>query len=441
MPYVLFSPIGMTDPVRDLYDGPMLHIVRHYRPHAIWLYLSEKVEQYENEHQWYTSFIDRLAPEAQVRLIRSGIRDVSDYKPFLPAFERELDAMSAAFPEDTVLLNLSSGSQQMGAALCVIASSTPHKVKPIQVKTYRKDANAATTTLAPPQDYDLLWQTLIDNEPDAPSRCVPVDLDNYVRRRLLNNLVTQVQAQAYDAARYTAELNRAYLPQPLVDLLTAASLRKDFLLPEAKAAFARAGHRGMLPLGTGKKGELLEFYLGLRSDLQRKDYTRFFGRLSPFAEELALMVILQHGGIDIRKDYMKRDKKAYWLEKGFPAQHPQLYRHLGGPELRDGYVSLTTLNNMISFPPWNVPGSIRDGFSLLVEWQQELRNMVAHDMKGLSQQVVAEKTGKTDTEIIAVLDRLLLDVTGMEGRVLNSYQRMDRAILKKLNAALDADNK
>ncbi len=29
---ILFSPIGTADPITALGDGPMLHIVRHYRP-------------------------------------------------------------------------------------------------------------------------------------------------------------------------------------------------------------------------------------------------------------------------------------------------------------------------------------------------------------------------------------------------------------------------
>ena len=30
--YVFFSTIGKSDPIRGNYDGPFLHILRHYKP-------------------------------------------------------------------------------------------------------------------------------------------------------------------------------------------------------------------------------------------------------------------------------------------------------------------------------------------------------------------------------------------------------------------------
>ena len=43
--YVLFSPIGTTDPIREYYDGPMLHIVRHYLPHKVYLYYTREMDR------------------------------------------------------------------------------------------------------------------------------------------------------------------------------------------------------------------------------------------------------------------------------------------------------------------------------------------------------------------------------------------------------------
>ena len=40
MPYVLFSPVGGTDPISNDRDGSMLHIARRYHPDHIMLFLS-----------------------------------------------------------------------------------------------------------------------------------------------------------------------------------------------------------------------------------------------------------------------------------------------------------------------------------------------------------------------------------------------------------------
>ena len=45
MKRILFSCVGSTDPVRGLRDGSMLHIMRHYRPDKVVLYLSAEIRE------------------------------------------------------------------------------------------------------------------------------------------------------------------------------------------------------------------------------------------------------------------------------------------------------------------------------------------------------------------------------------------------------------
>ena len=44
--------MGRTDPIRGEHDGPILHIVRHYRPEAVILILSEEIGKEEAEYQF-----------------------------------------------------------------------------------------------------------------------------------------------------------------------------------------------------------------------------------------------------------------------------------------------------------------------------------------------------------------------------------------------------
>ncbi len=36
---ILFSPVGMTDPIRYFKDGAMLNIIRNYAPDIVYLYM------------------------------------------------------------------------------------------------------------------------------------------------------------------------------------------------------------------------------------------------------------------------------------------------------------------------------------------------------------------------------------------------------------------
>ena len=44
MKQILFSCIGTSDPLRGEHDGPMLHILRQYRPESVWLFLTSEIQ-------------------------------------------------------------------------------------------------------------------------------------------------------------------------------------------------------------------------------------------------------------------------------------------------------------------------------------------------------------------------------------------------------------
>ncbi len=45
MKQILFSCVGTTDPVRGEHDGPILHILRHYRPESVLLFLTPEIRE------------------------------------------------------------------------------------------------------------------------------------------------------------------------------------------------------------------------------------------------------------------------------------------------------------------------------------------------------------------------------------------------------------
>ncbi len=52
-----FSPVGTSDPVREMRDGSMLHIMRHYRPEKVYIFLSKEMEDFEKaDHRLEKTF-------------------------------------------------------------------------------------------------------------------------------------------------------------------------------------------------------------------------------------------------------------------------------------------------------------------------------------------------------------------------------------------------
>ena len=84
---ILFSPIGGTDPITKEHDGSMLHIVRHYNPDKIYLFLSKEMSECEMQDHRYTKALELLG-EHQGRIYdyevidRPDFVDVQDYNVF-----------------------------------------------------------------------------------------------------------------------------------------------------------------------------------------------------------------------------------------------------------------------------------------------------------------------------------------------------------------------
>lgn len=44
---ILIACVGITDPIRSDYDGPILHITRYYHPKKIYMILSSEIAERE----------------------------------------------------------------------------------------------------------------------------------------------------------------------------------------------------------------------------------------------------------------------------------------------------------------------------------------------------------------------------------------------------------
>ena len=60
---VLFSTLGMTDPIKNDYDGPLLHIMRHYRPQRVYLFMTKRICELADKDDRYRVQVVRLCEE------------------------------------------------------------------------------------------------------------------------------------------------------------------------------------------------------------------------------------------------------------------------------------------------------------------------------------------------------------------------------------------
>lgn len=204
---VLFSPIGTADPLTQLGDGPMLHIVRHHRPERVVLFLSPQMSEYERQDHRYTKAIQLLVadwPEEdkpEVSLIESGTDEVYKFDIYISEFEKKLNEIAKKNNGDPILVNVSSGTPAMEEALVALGAFGRLNLTLLQVTTPRRGPNQ-TYDRENPHGYDLelLWACDPDNEDEASCRISEVKSPNFGDRLLLENIRSLIAGYDYTAA-------------------------------------------------------------------------------------------------------------------------------------------------------------------------------------------------------------------------------------------------
>lgn len=233
---VLFSPIGTADPLTQLGDGPMLHIVRHKRPSKVVLFLSPSMALYQKKDHRYTKSIELLSesmefPMPEIELIESDFDEVYRFDHYIEEFETALDRLDCG--EEPVLVNASSGTAGMSQALVALGSFGRLNLELLQVITPKKGINARHDR-EDPDEFDLeeLWGWNEETNGGAECRIVSVRTPNFSDRLLRENIIGLVKDFEYEAA-YRLACQCVSISREVLDLIRASAdrLNLDGQLP------------------------------------------------------------------------------------------------------------------------------------------------------------------------------------------------------------------
>lgn len=282
---ILVSVVGRTDPIRGQHDGPILHIVRHYRPEAAILLLSEEMEKSENEYHHNEEAIHMLDQECRVQTIPTGIRDAHSYDAFSVKLLAICKDVRKRYPDKTILLNITSGTPQMETALCMIAIADPVHYRAIQVVSPEKASNS-TPMFHPRNDLIEEWfETDVDNEEGSPCRCQVPELLNFKRPIVQFQIQCMTEHYDYSGALLLYEENRENFSQETGLLLEHAKKRLNLEHKEAEQAAGKLGLKGELyPVPRSDIGQLMDFYNSMRIKQMR-------GELNDFSMRLEIMIL------------------------------------------------------------------------------------------------------------------------------------------------------
>lgn len=447
--YVLFSPVGMTDPISDCRDGSMLHIARRFRPERVYIYLSQETAAFEEADGRYAGALSLLAEKLGfhvevTKISRPDLVDVHLFDEFYDEFEGIIKSIKDENPEAVILLNVSSGTPAMKSALHTIAAMTDDaECIPIQVSTPRKAHNERRYDV---KKYDLATEWELDEDNDTErftDRCSCSDHYNLllkIKKEIIRNHIDAYDyraalALAKDCWRGVSERAKAYLSA------ACARVQLDEQGVDAQLAETRAGSGVLIrfaPVRGERRRSIVEYLLWLEMKLRRAEYCDFIRGISPIFLDLLEEAADTACNIKINrfckntsgKRILARDKLNHDIQgqKALVA----LDDAFGGYcRYKDSDLSPAQLVPVIEALSQNE--ELKACVRALRGAEQNCRNMAAHEIVSVTGGWIKERCALTPDDILKMLNNLAEYAGLKQSEIKNgSYDKMNELIKESL---------
>ena len=291
--YVLFSPVGTHDPVGVVdndgkpSEGSMLHIIRHYKPEVVYLYITKELNYNDNR---YEKAIKKFNPACEVVEIISELYkdDVNNYDAFMSDFRKYITEIHDKYNNKgyEILLNIASGTPQMKSNLILEVITNNIKLIPVQVDTPTKKRNFEDTFL-----FDDLDKIDTDKE-NTNNRCKEPEILSFKRAKIQSQIESLIKSYEYSAAYnlFSKVENISELfDGNLLKYLEHANLRVNLKYNEANKIINLA-NKDLAYI----ENELLEYYYVMKLKYKKGELSDFILRISPFATDLLFYYLKQN---------------------------------------------------------------------------------------------------------------------------------------------------
>lgn len=440
---ILFSPIGATDPIRKMHDGPCLHIIRHYQPTRVVLFFTKEMGDKEKKNQYYTRPIRKIAPHIAIDYIFTNITAAHIYDEFMHSIPKEVYGLHEKYPRAEILMNISSGTPQMTTTMAIL-SMQELWCRPIQVMTPVHASNQNNKG-DDQTDVETMMETNIDDDEDAENRCEEPELralHYYEDRNRIESLINQYD---YGAALAIAKRN-TNIPKDVLQLLTHAYYRTILQSKKAKTALAKYKGITLCPF-SGKKEELVEYFLTIQMEQRTHKLSHVLTQVVPFLYELLREYIDSHVNIHW-EDLVEKVNKQRWIcKRSIIEEHaPKLLDFLdeyfdktANSKFRNSDLSALILMLICKYAHQEKLAKDEqihvEMLSLIdkVENIIKMRNEVAHNMLNIEEAEFQARMNTNSADLIGTLFDMLSCIYGDEVRnVRNTYNQFNQWIMELL---------
>lgn len=440
---VLFSPIGMTDPVsqRNLNEGSLLNICRFYEPDKIYLYMSKEVMEFHEKDDRYIKCLERvykyLGKDFEYEIIdRSELKEVQIFDFFYKEYRDILYRIHEENPGAEILLNVSSGTPAMKSALFVLCALFNFPMTPVQVSTPEKKSNSESEE-NPLDDFLGLIDEIM-TEPEVYGDRTEIAIKENLNFELSKDIIkNHLKKYNYSAAFEVAQMTREFLSDKSYHLIAAAfyriNLNRDGVEKNLKVVSDKLDYYETAQL------KLVEYVLYLSVNVKRNMILEFIRGISPVLDSLFKKAFEVETRIDLDNYLTDKDGKVTWNRK-------KLLSDDTGKKILD---ALNSSYNGFNF----INTASSDNFLKLMESEEfeisernitkraeelrdieiEGRNKAAHQIVSIDDDFLKRETGYTSYEILNKITAFVEDIKlGVKKEHWDSYEIMNEKIIESL---------
>lgn len=415
---ILISAVGDTDPIRNFHDGPLLHIVRVYRPEKIVLVHSERSLTKHDKLVKALKSIKDYSPEI---IQDGGVLPDAQVAIFDEMYDTVSSIVKKYISDDEIILNISSATPQIISAMFAVNRISDFNVTAVQVVTPQHKSNEGLRH-DNQEDIDTLIETNLDNQSDYENRTLEDTGMKFSLDLTKRNLKALIDNYDYQGA---LELLRALkLPKKQESFSNIKELRKK--LTEISDTIKIQGMPDKIvkaKLLSNQAKSALNSYLNIDRNHKQGNIAEVLIRVKSLVEFI-LEDYLNNHFLDVIT--YKEDGKPFLNALKYPEilKKFQEDAKMRGQEYHSGYLSLPAYIGILKFfePNHDLLKHIYD-----IQEINQVRNQVAHSLQAFDR----ENLTKVSSAVFAS-KQILLASFDIDNHWFSFYEDLNQEIKKLL---------
>lgn len=414
---ILISAVGDTDPIRNFHDGPLLHIVRVYRPEKIVLVHSERSLTKHDKLVKALKSIKDYSPEI---IQDGGVLPDAQVAIFDEMYDTVSSIVKKYISDDEIILNISSATPQIISAMFAVNRISDFNVTAVQVVTPQHKSNEGLRH-DNQEDIDTLIETNLDNQSDYENRTLEDTGMKFSLDLTKRNLKALIDNYDYQGA---LELLRALkLPKKQESFSNIKELRKK--LTEISDTIKIQGMPDKIVKSnlSNQAKSALNSYLNIDRNHKQGNIAEVLIRVKSLVEFI-LEDYLNNHFLDVIT--YKEDGKPFLNASKYPEilKKFQEDAKMRGQEYHSGYLSLHGYIGILKFFEPN-----HDLLKHIYKIQEinQVRNQVAHSLQAFDR-----KNLKKVSSAVFASKQILLASFDIDNHWFSFYEDLNQEIKKLL---------